>query len=82
MMMMRTKGYTAAAPAASTEVTRLPWLDMWQRGDGIYGALAGLRLELIPIEDAPPDGPHWRLYVTQRIQGVDQKTLDEYGDDA
>jgi hypothetical protein len=45
---------------------------MWQRGDGIYGALAGLRLELLPIEDAPIDGPHWRLYVTQRVEGVDR----------
>ena len=30
----------------------------------------GLRLELLPIEDAPPGGPHWRMYVSPRIQGV------------
>jgi hypothetical protein len=71
-MMMRTKPYTAERGSASTELIRLPWLDMWERGSGIYGALAGLRLELLPIENAPADGPHWRLYVTQRIDGVDR----------
>jgi hypothetical protein len=70
--MRETKAYTAERRSASTETIRLSWLDMWQRGDGIYGALGGLKLELLPIEDAPIDGPHWRLYVVQRAEGVDR----------
>jgi hypothetical protein len=72
MVMRETHGYTAERRSASGDTVRLPWLDMWQRGGGIYGALAGLKLELMPIEDAPLDGPHWRLYVTQRMDGVER----------
>jgi hypothetical protein len=71
-VVMRTKRYPTPATAARPDVIRLPWLDMRCRGDGIYGALAGLRLEILPIENTPPDGPHMRLYVTQRINGVDR----------
>jgi hypothetical protein len=45
--MRASNTYTAERRSASAETIRLPLLDMWQRGSGIYGAFAGLKLDAV-----------------------------------
>lgn len=51
-------------------VERWAVLDLWQRASGIFAAVAGLRIEIRPIENPGSDGPHHRLYISRRVQGL------------
>jgi hypothetical protein len=56
---------------------RLPVLDLYERysKDGemfLTGAFGGVRVFIHPIKGANPDDRSWRLYVSQRLQGVDR----------